>query len=515
MKEIIRFYIKMKCKIGSIFLIGMFALLIQPSYSQQLSAFLDIDPDISTYVANWLLTNSIILTVENNIDKSQNFCVTGFIIDGSNRIVATFEDRSGESIFIEAFESITLFPAEFLELNEESIRDEYLTFFESTGQLLPGNYQVCINLLLSCEFSEGPMCERLTLSCDNPLLSFPEDNATLTMEELALTTFEWIHDGSIEQEFAFVLAEIYSGQSPAEAIRNNLPVFEQSISIDNQLFFPADLVMPPGNYAWSVAACDDQLGENAVIFQFKLLEAEDETEGFTNEELVAWVFDSLNQDSKYRYDYTLFKGEEIDSMIQALLSDTLSVNQVKRNAWMENIGISVRALEERNAQSQQFKWLIPELQNLLDQRSAIIEKSFVIPARHYLFEDNLETLPWFVDQYLNKGDSLYRSYCQIMIDDINLLISAGMGIGMADVDYYSSFCSLDEFFNYRRKEFEVILSGITGYEIDSLCRNCSGMLGNFPRYLKDSTLHHLRFGKNPLLLIFLKNDLTSLLFHRV
>ncbi len=130
------------------------------------------------------------------------------------------------------------------------------------GFLPVGNYQVCYELLDYAQ-KTGTLAE----DCINieveplspPLLSSPEDQ---TVGDYFRPSFTWLPPTPVGMFFNlnydFILTPVLQGQSPSDAIQNNIPVYSSGNLTQNFLQYPSGISsLDSGKtYAWQIVAKD-------------------------------------------------------------------------------------------------------------------------------------------------------------------------------------------------------------------------------------------------------------------
>lgn len=133
-----------------------------------------------------------------------------------------------------------------------------------SGRFPSGNFEICISVVDAEQgrpLGPGSMICRpfFIQSQQAPLLIFPPDKFPVCGQDLTFMVFQWthtLHDFSGPQ-YHFVLAEIYPGQTPAEAINSNFPIVEEFL-FENQWTWPENLLAPGDSqdYVWGVNVLD-------------------------------------------------------------------------------------------------------------------------------------------------------------------------------------------------------------------------------------------------------------------
>jgi hypothetical protein len=140
-----------------------------------------------------------------------------------------------------------------------------------------GRYQLCVALILKSRGNEKMReCLEITsLPTNPPILVSPFDNATISELNPLLT---WLPPTPINPNWVLryhlKLTEIQSNQTPVEALKTNLPIYENANLSALSLIYPYGGIplAYDKNYAWSISAYDTRyLVGNTEIWQFKLV----------------------------------------------------------------------------------------------------------------------------------------------------------------------------------------------------------------------------------------------------
>lgn len=134
----------------------------------------------------------------------------------------------------------------------------------SFSNYLPlGQYIVCYQVYDNGSRKDVPIadeCIRMEVKpLTPPMLSFPEDKAVL---QSLYPRFSWIPPSPIMEigtiKYSFKLVELLKGDSPAEAIQNNIPVYFQSEIPQASLSLPPSFseLKRDKTYAWQVIVTD-------------------------------------------------------------------------------------------------------------------------------------------------------------------------------------------------------------------------------------------------------------------
>lgn len=132
------------------------------------------------------------------------------------------------------------------------------------GYLPAGSYTACYTVFLVDENSGSPAVEQciplVIEPVSPPILNIPFDKQVI---QNPYPQFSWTPPTPLEifsdLNYGFVLAEVQDGQTPADAIQQNLPIYAGNTS-DIYLNYPSSsLSLDTGKiYAWQITAKNDQ-----------------------------------------------------------------------------------------------------------------------------------------------------------------------------------------------------------------------------------------------------------------
>lgn len=157
----------------------------------------------------------------------------------------------------------------------------------ANGLLMAGTYTACYSVFLV----SGDAYSLIAEDClpfavepvSPPLLNNPADQSVV---EGNLPQFTWIPPAPItifsDLNYDFTIVELRNGQSPAEAIQSNIPVYHTTHLKDQFLNYPASAIAldTAKNYAWTVVAKNNtQFAAQTDIWTFKI-------KGVPNEKIV-------------------------------------------------------------------------------------------------------------------------------------------------------------------------------------------------------------------------------------
>lgn len=147
------------------------------------------------------------------------------------------------------------------------IQYEYLSPSVDRGEpgfLGAGSYTVCYSMTVEFEKNMGQREDCFPFAVEPvspPLLNLPENNAVL---ETRLPQFSWVPPAPAHMfrdlGYEFLLVEVRPGQSPAEAVQQNIPITTRRMMRDVFLNYPSSIApLDTGKlYAWHVLAYNGQ-----------------------------------------------------------------------------------------------------------------------------------------------------------------------------------------------------------------------------------------------------------------
>lgn len=214
----------------------------------------------------FMVDNLYQISVVNTSTKAISGRIRGVILDGSQREVA--EVYSGP-LNIEAGASVTgkQIPWQGVPRFGRLLASQQL---RETGQLTPGNYTVCYQVLNTQGTTLANNClEQRVRPSGPPELLYPANGEQIETPNPALT---W--RGPLPMplgadiDYRIKLVEMRPGQKPERAVVSNAPLLEQTLNTISNLNYPLDA--PPleegKTYAWQVQAYTNQfeLGKTSV-----------------------------------------------------------------------------------------------------------------------------------------------------------------------------------------------------------------------------------------------------------
>lgn len=221
-------------------------------------AILTIPSFPSPYFSDWeSIPEMGSLTLINNTPSAQSVRVFFSITDQNNRVVAS--GRSAPTAI--ASGGMLLYDSPFEVAGASTYDAELEEIASRTGRLPEGDFTACASAVDDGGFVLAESCAGFFIVYpDPPLLLGPEDGAVL-VDELPL--FQWSPvqvPGAYPLEYVLRVAELRSGQLPAEALASNIPQYEGLAAYGSTLRYPLDaLPLESGRtYAWSVRALDDE-----------------------------------------------------------------------------------------------------------------------------------------------------------------------------------------------------------------------------------------------------------------
>jgi hypothetical protein len=131
-----------------------------------------------------------------------------------------------------------------------------------TGRLLEGEYTVCVNIEdITGNVLASNICANFTILYPSPpRLIAPVDNASLDPTTV-YPTFQWtpvVVPSTYEVKYTLKIVEVMRGQTPAQAISANIPVYENNQITTNTFVYPIDAreLEAGKTYAWQIQALD-------------------------------------------------------------------------------------------------------------------------------------------------------------------------------------------------------------------------------------------------------------------
>ena len=219
-------------------------------------AILNIDPYPSPYYSDWDVNPRIAtLSVINRTPAAQQVRIFFNVTDGANRIVLSA--ASGPQP-IGAGATVIFENPYDIEGNTERdpVEDELAA---RTGRLREGDYTACAVVADNTGFSLAESCADFTIVYpDPPMLLGPDNSGVIDQQD---PLFQWT---PVQTPVAFQLTyvmrvvEIFSGQTPAEALRANIPHYQSLDGTMPSLRYPIDArpFETGKKYAWAVQVLD-------------------------------------------------------------------------------------------------------------------------------------------------------------------------------------------------------------------------------------------------------------------
>ncbi|HEX5154748.1 MAG TPA: hypothetical protein VFW07_25045 [Parafilimonas sp.] len=269
----------------------------------------------------------------------------------------TLSDVStGEPVLSATTSNIDLLPGslQLLESNLSPITYNYLSpdinDRDPEGFLPAGSYTACYNVFLVDENSGTPLAEQCTPlvvePVSPPILNIPMDKQVI---HSSFPQFSWIPPMPMEifsdLNYDFVLVEVQQGQSSADAIQQNLPIYSTNTR-DIFLNYPASLPsLDTGKlYGWQITAKNkNTFTANSDIWTFslfdtsfhqagedmsqytKLLRVLDASISVAINNLLAY-YDNNSHDSTVQYNiYDIDKYSQDGNARQLIVSDQLKL----------------------------------------------------------------------------------------------------------------------------------------------------------------------------------------------
>jgi hypothetical protein len=146
------------------------------------------------------------------------------------------------------------------------------------GFLPVGNYQACYTVFLNDEQNTTPLAEDCIPveiePLSPPVLNMPGDEDTLLT---VFPQFSWLPPSPVNLfsnlSYRFNLVQIQPGQTAAEAVQQNLPLYTNQNISDNFINYPASMpALDTGKqYAWQVVAQNNmQLAAQSEVWTFRV-----------------------------------------------------------------------------------------------------------------------------------------------------------------------------------------------------------------------------------------------------
>lgn len=131
---------------------------------------------------------------------------------------------------------------------------------EPTGLLPAGDFAICYNFLYNTEKSVLQDCQQLHIEPLTPLLLNTPVNNSEVAERYPLFSWLPVLSSTVFNKVAYTMrmVEVYSGQTPVDAILKNVPVFTSGVVGSTNLVYgsTAPVLESSRQYAWQVIALD-------------------------------------------------------------------------------------------------------------------------------------------------------------------------------------------------------------------------------------------------------------------
>lgn len=214
----------------------------------------------------FMVDNLYQISVVNTSSQAINGRIRGVIMDRSQREIA---EIYSSPLSIEAGGSVTgkQIPWQGVPRFGRFLASQQL---RETGQLTPGNYTICYQVINSQGTALANNClEQRVRPSGPPELLYPANQEQVTIPNPNLT---WRGPLPMplgaEIEYRIKLVEMRAGQKPERAVVSNAPLLEQRVQTFSNINYPLDA--PPleegKTYAWQVQAYSNQfeLGKTSV-----------------------------------------------------------------------------------------------------------------------------------------------------------------------------------------------------------------------------------------------------------
>jgi hypothetical protein len=220
------------------------------------NVMLTIQPFPSPYYSDWQANPNIgSLTVMNNTGSAGTVQIYFTITDQMNRVVVsgTSDPQTIAAGAIKVYDS----PYQVAGSATHDARIERIA--SRTGRLPEGSYTACAAAADESGFVLAQSCADFSIAYpDPPELLGPDDGADLTDTS---PLFQWTPvqvPAGYQLTYDLRIVEVLPGQLPSEALRSNIPVYEDLDAMGTVLRYPVEaLPLEPGKtYAWSVQALD-------------------------------------------------------------------------------------------------------------------------------------------------------------------------------------------------------------------------------------------------------------------
>ncbi|MEJ2185324.1 MAG: hypothetical protein P8Z36_05240, partial [Gemmatimonadota bacterium] len=220
------------------------------------NVMLNIQPFPSPYYSDWEANPNIgSLTVMNNTGSAGTVQIYFTITDRMNRVVVsgTSDPQTIAAGAIKVYDS----PYQVAGSATHDARIERIA--SRTGRLPEGSYTACAAATDQSGFVLAQSCADFTIAYPAaPELLGPDDGADVTSTS---PLFQWTPvqvPVGYQLTYDLRIVEVLPGQLPSEALRSNIPQYEDLDAMGTVLRYPVGaLPLEPGKtYAWSVQALD-------------------------------------------------------------------------------------------------------------------------------------------------------------------------------------------------------------------------------------------------------------------
>jgi hypothetical protein len=219
-------------------------------------AVLSIDPVPSPYLSDWEANPNIsTLTVFNPTSRGEWVRLIFEVVDGRGRLLA----HGASDPQLVPGDAPTIFDSPFDMAGSTQHDAEVEREMRRTGRLPEGDYRACVVVVDTGGFQLAEVCEHFSIAYpDPPFLVEPFDGETVTSQDLF---FQWTPSQvpfGFGLRYVLQVAEVRSGQLPAEALRSNLLHLHEEDVGSPHLQYPlyARPLEDGKRYAWRVQALD-------------------------------------------------------------------------------------------------------------------------------------------------------------------------------------------------------------------------------------------------------------------
>jgi len=247
------------------------SLLIVQSVLGQITLTLNVRTPTPSQISVWERDRTVIQAVITNASGTTYTNVRpSFTIRNldNNQIVAFSKDNDpGIPRFtIPPTTTIVRNGPDLVNADAVSIDQGIKTIVSTTNSLPEGTYEICLTLLADnrATLTSVPVCRTfVVLIPDPPTLIAPANGDSLAPN--IHPTFTWIPVNAgpgVSVRYRLVIAPVYSGQTPKNALEQNQPLFNQFVPTSSFFYGPSlpqfNLFPLATGYAWQVTAMDAQ-----------------------------------------------------------------------------------------------------------------------------------------------------------------------------------------------------------------------------------------------------------------